>query len=61
MTREAMWGMAENFLMVGAMVWISFVIGFAMGGDYVRRAAIQSGAAAEFVDAETGEVRFEWK
>ena len=52
---------AEALLMVVAMVWISFVLGFAMGGDFVRREAVRNGSALEYIDLETGSERFEWK
>lgn len=48
-------------LMVVAMVWISFLIGYAMGAESVRREALVYGSAMEFVNPETGEMRFEWR
>lgn len=54
-------GWIEAILLVAAMVWISFVIGFAMGGSYVRDDAVRHGSAWEWIDPETGAERFEWK
>lgn len=51
----------ESILIVAGMVWVAYVIGFAMGGDFVRREAIRYGAAMEYVDTESGNMRFEWK
>lgn len=54
-------GWAEAFLLVAAMVVISFVVGFSIGGRYVLDEAIRHGSAWEWVDPETGVERFEWK
>lgn len=51
----------ESILIVAGMVWAAYVIGFAMGGDFVRREAIRHGSAMEYVDTESGNMRFEWK
>lgn len=59
--QEAIRAAAEAFVLMGASILIAFVLGFALGGDFVKREAIKHGSALEYVDAETGQSRFEWK
>lgn len=54
-------GWLEAILLVAGMVWISFALGFALGGSYVRDDAVRHGSAMEWIDPETGVERFEWK
>ena len=61
MTERSYSGWAEITLWIVATIWISFVVGFSVGGDFVRSDAIRHGSAMEYVDEVTGETRFEWK
>ena len=54
-------GWLEAILLVAAMVWISFALGFAFGGSYVRDEAVRHGSAMEYIDPVTGVEMFEWK